>query len=188
MNESFSFDLQLFAAANKVPELISDMRVYQEGRDIFVGVTNVELPEIATQTTSITGIGMAGEIDAPVQGHFGSLELTLNWRTPTLTSSWHTGGGGGALEIMGDIQVFDHNTNNYANVSIRIVVRGRDKSYSLGSFEAGNTSDSSNTIEVHYLKIELDGTTVVEIDKFGYKCVINGVDLMATTRRNIGMN
>ena len=174
MNESFSFDLQLFAAANKVPELISDMRVYQEGRDIFVGVTNVELPEIATQTTSITGIGMAGEIDAPVRGHFGSMEVTLNWRTPTQTATWLTGGGGVALEIYGNIQVFSQGP--------------RDKSYSLGSFEAGNTSDSSNTIEVHYLKIELDGTTVVEIDKFGYKCVINGVDLMAATRRNIGMN
>ena len=175
-------------ADNKIPEMISDMRVYQEGKDIFVGITTVELPEIATQTTSVTGIGMAGEIDAPVRGHFGSMEVTLNWRTPTQTATWLTGGGGVALEIYGNIQVFSQGPNSYADQQIRITVRGRSKTYSLGSFEPGNTSDSSNTIEAHYLKIELDGKTPVEIDKYGHKCVINGVDLMATTRRNIGMN
>ena len=51
-----------------------------------------------------------------------------------------------------------------------------------------NTTDSSNTIEVHYIKIEVDGNMIVEIDKYGYKCIINGVDFMATIRRNIGMS
>lgn len=69
-----------------------------------------------------------------------------------------------------------------------MVVRGCAKSYSGGNLEAGNTSGSSTTIEVHYLKLEYGGETLAEIDKYGYKAIIGGVDILAPIRKNIGMN
>lgn len=41
---------------------------------------------------------------------------------------------------------------------------------------------------MHYYKVEYEGKTIVEIDKYNYKAIINGVDLMAQIRKNIGMN
>ena len=183
----FKFDLQRFAV-NKVPEMLQEARVYWDGEDNMIGIANVDMPELASSTTSITGVGLAGEIDAPVRGHFGSMEMTLNWRTPHVTGLRMAGGNPVSLQIYGSIQNMDSGSNSYVEDQIIVTVRGRAKSYAPGTFEAMNTTDSSNTIEVHYIKVEMAGQTITEVDKYGHKCVINGEDLMATIRRNIGMS
>ena len=183
----FKFDLQRFAV-NKVPEMLQEARVYWDGENNMIGIANVELPELASSTTSITGAGMSGEIDAPVRGHYGSMELTLNWRTPTKTAMRMAGGEPVNLEIYGSVQNFDSGANRYIEDQIIVTIHGRGKSYSPGTFEAMNTTDSSNTIEVHYYKVEINGELITEIDKFGSKSLVNGVDQMATQRKNIGMS
>lgn len=185
--DGFEFDLQRFAV-NKVPEMLNEARVYWDGEDNMIGIANVDLPEMSSSTTSITGVGFSGELDAPVHGHFGSMELTLNWRTPHVTGLRIVGGQPVALQIYGDVQNMDGGENNYVHDQIIVTVRGRAKSYAPGTFEAMNTTDSSNTIEVHYYKVEYEGETIVEIDKYGYKCVVNGEDFMKKIRSNIGMN
>lgn len=174
---------------NKIPEVLNDFRVYNEGeinRDL--GVADIELPALENMTQSISGVGMAGEVDAPVLGHYSSMETTINWRTPTETAIKMSGGGAVALEAMGAIQNWDSSENKYRIDSYRAVIRGRAKSYTQGNFEAGNTTDSSNVIETTYLKIEINGAVVREIDKYGYKDINNGVDNLADIRAAIGMN
>ena len=70
-------------ATNKVPELITDMRMYLDGADDLIGVKTLELPKFESATEDITGIGVAGTISAPVLGHFNSMECTLEWQEPT---------------------------------------------------------------------------------------------------------
>lgn len=175
-------------AVNKVPEMVTDAKVYWEGADTMIGVANIDLPELSSMTTSITGVGLAGEIDAPVKGHFQSMELTINWRTPHVTALQMSGGKPVNLEIWANIQNMDGGKNEYDDDCLRIVARGRAKSYAPGTLETGNTTDSSNTIEVHYYKVEYEGKTIVEIDKYNYKAIVNGVDFLAQVRKNIGMN
>ena len=182
-----SFDLQRFAV-NKVPEMISEARVYWNGEDNMIGIASVDLPELSAMTTSITGVGVMGEIDAPVKGHFQGMEMTLNWRTPHINGLRMSGGRAVALEIYSNIQNFDSGANEYVDDKLRVVVRGRGKTYAPGTQEAGNTSDSSNTIEVHYLKIEINDIEVIELDKYGYKYAIDGEDMLATVRKNIGLS
>ena len=64
-----------------------------------------------------------------------------------------------------------------------------EKRYEINELtDTESTADASNTLECHYIKFEVGGKTIVEIDKFGYKAVINGVDIMEAVRRNIGMS
>ena len=183
----FKFDLQRFAV-NKVPEMLQEARVYWDGEDNMIGIASVDLPEMPSSTTSITGVGLSGEVDAPVRGHFQSMELTLNWRTPHITALRMAGGNPVSLQIYGSIQNFDHGSNDYAEDQIIVSVKGRAKAYAPGTMEAMNTTDSSNTIEVHYYKVDYEGETITEIDKYGSKCIINGVDLLQKMRQNLGMN
>lgn len=174
-------------AINKIPEMVTDAKVYEEGADNMIGVANIDMPEFSNMTTSIKGVGLAGEIDAPVKGHFQSLEMKINWRTPHTTALLMSGGKPVKLEIWANIQNMDSGANEYDDDCLRIVAHGRAKSYATGTLETGNTSDSSNTIELHYIKVEYEGVPIVEIDKYNYKCIVDGVDLLARVRRNIGM-
>ena len=47
--------------------------------------------------------------------------------------------------------------------------------------------ESKTTVECHYIKISIGDSELCEIDKFGYKAVVGGVDFLEQVRRNIGM-
>ncbi|WP_187105694.1 phage major tail tube protein, partial [Fusobacterium necrophorum] len=42
---------------------------------------DVDLPDIQYMSETISGAGIAGEIDSPTLGHFSALEIGLNLRT-----------------------------------------------------------------------------------------------------------
>lgn len=174
--------------ANKIPELINDMRVYIDGADDMISAKTLELPELSSLTEDITGIGVAGTVNAPVHGHFDSMEATINWQVPTKTSTRLVGGATVSLTAYGDRQGFDSGSDAYVHEQYRVALKGRVKSHSPGTLEAAKAMESTTTIECHYIKIELAGETLCEIDKYGYKCVVNGVDFLAEVRRNIGMS
>ena len=173
---------------NKVPEAINDMRAYINGsNDDMVGVKELELPDFASLTAEVTGIGLAGKVDAPIEGHFDSMESKLTWQLPTKTATKLIGGKTVSLELYADKQYFDSGADDYVHEQYRVAMRGRVKSHNPGKVKAGEATDSETTVEVHYIKIEIGGENVCEVDKYGYKCVIDGVDLLEVVRKNIGM-
>lgn len=176
-------------AINQVPEVLNDFRVYEEGSDNCLGVAKVELPSESVMTQTVKGVGIAGEVEAPVIGHYSSMETKLTWNTPTDTTHRLTGGRGVRLEVRGAIQCWDSANDKYTIIPTRIVIRGRAKSKENGSYEAGNTIEATNTIETTYLKIEQNDKVVREIDKYAYKdSIADGTDLMSGVRSALGLN
>ena len=171
----------------KTPEMINDARAYINGSADFYPTTELELPEIESLTADVEGAGLSGKIEAPVEGQIDSMEAKITMRVLTAQGMTLIAGRPITLDVYADIQRFDAGANAYSHSQMRSAMRGRIKSVKPGSLKRGETTDSEFTIEVHYLKIEYDGKTTVEIDKFGYKCVIDGVDLLREVRANIGM-
>ena len=174
-------------ATNKIPEVINDMRVYRDGDDNAISATKMELPELKSLTTDVTGIGVAGKIEAPIEGHFDSMEATISWAVPTEANAKLFGGASVSFEAYADVQGFDGGQSEYTHDQYRVAMRGRIKSHKLGTLEAGSASNAETTIEVHYLKVEINGRELCEIDKYGYKAVLNGIDQLEQVRKNIGM-
>lgn len=172
---------------NKMPELLNDFRAYFEGENDCLGLVSVKLPSIQNMTKSLDGIGLGGEMDAPVRGHYKSFETTLNWRIPTDRALKIVGGDPVALEVRGAVQNWDSGGSNYKFDSIRVVIRGRVKSFEIGTAKANETMDSNNTIETSYIKYAKNSKTILEIDKYGYKDVLNGNDRLADIRAALGL-
>lgn len=169
-----------------VPEKLINFRVYQDGDDLL-GISDVTLPKLDSITETVKGAGVAGEIDDPTIGHFGSMELELNWRSLVKSNIVLAKPTGVHLDIRGACQGHDSAKNVLKTMPVKIVVEGTPKSTDLGKLDMGATTDTKNTIEVTYIKITEDGETVLEIDKFNYICVIDGVDYMADIRDALGL-
>jgi P2 family phage contractile tail tube protein len=159
----------------KVPEKLINFRVYQNGNDM-VGVADVELPSLEAMTETVKGAGLAGEIDSPVLGHYSSMELTLNWRTLEKNNVCLASPDGVSLDLRGAQQVYDSNVSKYVVRPVKCVIRGMPKKTELGKLDVGATTDTSNVIETTYIKITIDGETVLELDKYNYICNIGGFD------------
>lgn len=171
---------------NQVPEKLINFRVYEDGNDLL-GVADVELPSIEALTETVKGAGIAGEVDSPVLGHFGSMTLTLNWRTVTKPTVHLARQKAHSLDLRGAAQVYNAGTGEYKVSTLKVSVRCIPKTTQLGNLDVGATADASNEFEVVYLKVSVDGEVAVEIDKYNYICVVNGEDYLKEVREALGL-
>lgn len=169
-----------------VPEKLINFKVYQDGNDL-VGIADVRLPSLDAMTETVKGAGIAGEFDSPVLGHFGSMETVLNWRTLEKRNIMLAMQTGVNLDLRGAQQIYDSASGKYKVDNVKCVVRGVPKKTELGKLNVGTTTGTANTIETAYIKVTIDGETVLELDKFNYICNIGGVDYMADVREALGM-
>ena len=66
---------------------------------------------------------------------------------------------------------------------VRVSVRCIPKRTGLGSLEVGSTTDSESEFELTYIKIYVNDIERLEIDKYNFKFVVNGVDYLSSVRR-----
>ncbi len=172
---------------NTVPERLINFRVYNNGADLL-GIANVDLPELAAMTDTVSGAGIAGEVESPILGHFGSMTSTFTWRTIEEKAIDLAAQKSHMIEVRGSQQVYDASTGTYQTKAVRATMQVVPKNISLGSFAVGSTTDTETEFEVLYIKLYIAGKAILEIDKFNYKCVINGTDLLAGVKVDLGVN
>lgn len=171
---------------NPVPERLINYRVYLAGNTL-AGIATADLPDIEAMTDTVSGAGIAGEVDSPILGHFASMALTLTFRTLTKDAVKLNAQKSHAIELRGSQQIYDSGTGEYKTEAVRISVRGITKRAGLGSFEVGSTTDSELEFELTYMKIFIDNEETLEIDKYNYKYVVDGVDYLAGVREDLGV-
>ena len=175
------------AGENNIKERLIAFRVYNDASDLL-GIATVDLPELSSMTDTVTGAGIAGEVDSPVLGHYQSITCTLNWRTIEKKALELTAHKAHALELRGSQQVYDAAGGEYSTEAVRITLRAIPKTTTLGTFETGASTDSSQEFEVVYIKISVGGKEVAEIDKYNYISKFGDEDILSSVRADLGLN
>lgn len=174
-------------STNLIPSVLTNARIYKDG-NVLLGVATIELPSFYYMTESLSGLGIAGEVDTPIQGHFGSMTTKLTWNTTTADAVQLLIMEAHHLDVRGSIQSYDSGTGKYEDTAIKVLMRASPKSVGLGSFEPAKKMESETELEVSYIKVSQGGTDLVELDKFNFIFKVKGVDYMANIRTNLGMN
>lgn len=174
--------------ANNVPERLINFRVYDADSKDLLGIASVELPELEAMSDTVSGAGIAGEVESPVLGHFGSTTTTFTWRTLEKEAIKLCQQKAHAVEIRGSQQVHDAANGEYKTVAVRCAMRIVPKTVSLGSFEPGATTDTEQEFEVLYLKLFIGGKVMCEIDKYNFIAKFGNEDSLASVRKDLGLN
>lgn len=173
--------------SNVVPEKLIGFRAYDDGNDLL-GITDITLPSLEAMTETVKGAGIAGEVDSPVLGHFGSMETVLNWRTITKPFFSLAKQKGIKLDLRGAQQFYDAGKGEYVVKPVKCIVQGIPKKTELGKLDVGTGTGSNNTIETTYIKVSIDGDTVLEVDKYNYIANIGGTDYLTEVREALGLS
>lgn len=173
--------------ANKIPIKLTGMNVFKEGSNNSFAIVDVTLPSLTLMTDSVSGAGILGTADIPAEGHFESMELAITWRTID-KDMFSLMGSSAGLEIRGAFSGWDNAKTATVYTSIKVVVRGMSKGVDLGTLAQNATTDSTNNIEVIYIKIFLDGQAALEFDRFNYIYRLNGQDMLADVRKALGLS
>ena len=169
-------------SSNHIPEKINDFNCYLDGTVMIGAGSSMDLPEPKMKSSTITGVGIAGEIDSPTIGQFESLEHEITFNT--LYSNF--------VEMLSPLksvnltiraaqQVYDKD-GGYVFKGLRCVEKGRVKSFKAGKVEKGEAMEATVTLEVTYFMLEVDGKQIVEIDKLNSIYNIDGQDMLAEVK------
>ena len=169
-----------------LPQAIVGYNAYTFGNKL-IGITgDVELPELEFLSDTISGAGIGGEVDISIPGIASAMEIEVPFTSLT----------GNMLDIFkkdevseitlrGSEQNEDTATYKLYKVPVKISMRGLVKKIKSGKVAPGAKMESSITLALQYIKIDVDGTNQLEFDPLNMVCVINGEDLMEEVRRQI---
>jgi P2 family phage contractile tail tube protein len=173
--------------ANTIPERLTAFKVYLDGTNDLKGIADLQLPKFESLKDTVRGAGILGEYESPTPGHFGSMKVTLNWRTIAKDQLLLLKKGTFKFDCRGAFQDMDAATMQQKTRAVRILVQGPTMSVDAGKFETGTNTSGSSEIEVLYIKIDIDGANVIELDKLNFKFIVDGEDQLAEIRAALGM-
>lgn len=174
-------------ASNILPEVINHFNIYDDSANKLVGVSGeVELPELEAITDTLEGSGVLGEIEDPVTGQFNSMTIKIPFAVlyEDMFKIVNTTNPP-QLTLRGSEQCMDPSTGATDYYPIKIVLRGKAKTTSLGKLAKGKKGEPEVEMEVLYIKITVNEVTVIELDKLNYKFVLNDVDMLEKIRNQV---
>ena len=172
-------------SVNSVPEKIVNYNVYNE-LERLVGISGeITLPTLEAMTETISGAGIAGEYESVTPGHFGSMEIEIPFKTIFDKAFSFMKNGISTVVLRASQQSKDVAAGQLLHRLLKITIKGNGKNLNLGKMAVGQPTESANTLEVLYVKVESEGIVLLELDKLNFIFVVNGEDQLALIRSQI---
>lgn len=167
---------------NPIPERVVNYNVYDD-TDRLVGVAaEVTLPNFEAMTETVSGAGIAGEFESALPGHFGSQTIEIPFRVLMDSSFSLAKNSGRPLVLRAAQQSYDVASGKTQQRPLKITIKYQSKGFDLGTLGVGAMTESTNTLEVLYIKIEENNRTMLEYDKLNFIFIVDGVDLLKEIR------
>ena len=170
---------------SKIDTLVVNFAAYEDATE-FLGMTEATLPDVEYMSETLSGSGIAGEIDEIIAGYTSVMTTTLNFRTYTkaavklLEPRIHN------IDLRVAQQQTDSGTGDVGIVAVRHVLKVKPKKTAMGKLSAASEADVSGDYSTADLATYINNEKVTEIDPLNNKCVINGKDYLADVRKALG--
>ena len=169
-----------------VKNFLQNAKVYLEGNTL-VGVADVDLPDVAYMTEKVKALGISGELELPVIGHFKEMKAKLKFSTATKEFAKLMTPESKLIALYASLQEYDPLINKYKSVRYRAFMNCLPLSNKAGKVDTGKPMDSEIEFAVSAFTLEVDGNKIYDIDILNLKCEIDGKDYLLEIRQNIGM-
>lgn len=166
-------------------ESVINFAVYEDSVE-YVGMAGVTLPNLAAIVQTLSGAGIAGNVEVPVLGHYDVMSLTLNFRTTTEHSVRLSEPRRHNIDLRMAQQIEDTVAGEVKVQSIKHVLVVVPKTDTGGTVAPAAPTNGSGEYSVRYWATYIDGVKVREIDPLNFICEVNGVDYLADVRKAIG--
>jgi hypothetical protein len=167
------------------PESYIDFNVFENSKELL-GVAKAKLPDIKFLTQSISGAGVAGNVEAVLKGMVDAMVLGLDFISATDSAVNLSTPVKHKIDLRAAEQQWDTvgaQSLVAANKFVMVVI---PKSITIGSVAAASKADASGEFAVYYYAAYKNGKQLWEIDPYNYICKINGVDYMKDVRTALG--
>lgn len=168
-----------------LPKKLKMMDLFNEGESYLGQTGEITIPKLVRKLEDWRGGGMNGNVKIDLglgdditefNWKLGGIDdlIIEQWGAPTVSANM--------LRFAGSYQRDDTGETT----AVEIVVRGRHEEIDFGNQKAGDDTETSVKTIWSYYKLSIDNVVKVEIDIPNMIEMVNGVDLNAKHRANIG--
>ena len=165
-----------------IPTKINKYNVYNTGNRLLGMGEELPLPKFEGSAETVAGAGVLGEFDEPTVGYFSNMQLEIPFRVVD-EEALDMLDQNKAIQL--EIRGAEQTTTSEGDMEprqVRAVVRGRAVDFDPGKLKAGNGMETSITLNLVYILIELEDQPMVELDKINEVFKVRGVDVLATIK------
>ena len=159
--------------------------VYEDNTE-YAGMAQATLPNLTALTKSISGAGIAGNVDAVILGHFDAMSMTLNYRTMTEQSVRRSEPRRHNIDLRYAVQDEDPVA---AAVQVRAIKHNLVVFFLLHTpvFAAPATPENgTGEFAGRYWATYIDAKKVRENEPLNIISLIDGTDYLADVRKALG--
>ena len=171
----------------KTNDAVINYAVYEDATE-FYGTANVQLPDLSSMTTTLSGAGIAGNVEAVILGHFEAMTMSMDFNTFCKDQANLAELRPHNLDLRAAQQTTNSSTGEIETDSVKHVLRVTPKKLGLGKLAPASTADASGEYAVSYFASYINGEKINEVDPLNFICIINGVDYLAPVRKALGKN
>ena len=167
------------------PESLIDFKVYEDKNE-YLGIAQVGLPDISYITQTITGAGIAGNVEAVLIGMLDVMTTTMQFRSCTEAAAKLAKPTAHQIDLRVAEQYWDSVGGQRVIQADKYVLRIIPKKTSAGNVTPASPADANGEYSTYYYAAYKDGKKLWELDPHNYICIIDGVDYMAQVRKALG--
>ena len=163
------------------PEVINNFRVYNDAAKVMGTTGEINLAQLQAMTAVVSGAGILGEYNTSVVGMFQSMPQEIPFRMidkdyfMMLNTREQS-----KIVLRSSVQQRNRETGGTLSTqAMRIVFRGHPTAANMGTVKIGDLMNASITLELTYILLEIDGVTMLELDKLNSVYKVAGKDLLA---------
>ena len=160
--------------------------LYEDGNR-FLDVVSVALPAINQKIATVTGAGIAGDVEVPISGMLDAMEVTINFRSPSKDTLRLRAPGRHNIELRPVSQYEDTVKGELVTAGEKHVMSIVPKNLSGATIAPASPRDTALTAAVRYWAHYIEGEKVLEIDPLNSVFFIDGVDYGAAVRTAMGL-
>ena len=164
---------------------VTNANVYTNGNCLLGRVEEINLPDIKVKFTEHKTLGMIGSIELPTG--LEKLEGDLKWNSYYEDTIMEAADPFSIIQLQcrSNLETYD-SSGRSAQRALVTFLSIAFKETSLGKLKQNDNAEYPSKFACYYVKQQLDGKDVLEVDVLANIYKINGKDMLDIYRKNIG--
>ena len=158
-----------------------------EDNNAYVGITETAMPDISFLNESISGAGIAGNIDAVITAMIDAMNVTLNFVHASAATAKLAEPKRHRLTFRAAEQYEDPVAATLGVKAVKHVMECIPKGYKFGTHKPAGSNGGSTEMAVRYWACYAKEKKILELDPLNNIIFINGTDYAAPVRKAMGL-
>lgn len=164
---------------------LTNANIYVNGSTMLGKAEEVSLPAVKFMMAEHKALGMIGKMEFP--SGIDKLEAKIKWNSFYADAMKTFGSPFKNLQIQvrANLETYD-STGRSTQVPVICYITAAAKDFPMGNFKQHDNVELESNLSVYYVKLAINGGSIVEIDVLANIWKVDGVDQLSTYRANLG--